>query len=72
MCLPPIPAVQVLAARSSLRASDRHTQDGAYEGHTFNINDANSATWGATPGLGGGSNHVKVRYTPTQWSVVGK
>jgi hypothetical protein len=36
----------------------------ALEGHTYNVSDANSATWGAAATAGGGSNHVKVRFTP--------
>jgi hypothetical protein len=41
------------------------------EGDTYNVSDANTATWGAAA-LSGGSNHVKVRYNGTQWTVVGK
>lgn len=42
----------------------------AIEGMEFNINNSNTATWGANA-AGGGSNHVKVRYNGTNWTVVG-
>lgn len=41
------------------------------EGMEYNIIDSNTATWGATA-AGGGSNHVKLRYNGTNWTVVGK
>ncbi len=44
----------------------------AYEGETYNVRDANTATWGDPVTAGGGSNHVKVRFTPAAWTVVGK
>lgn len=42
-----------------------------FEGQEYSITDSNTATWGATA-AGGGSNHVKVRYNGTNWTVVGK
>jgi hypothetical protein len=43
----------------------------AYEGDTYNVSDANTATWGAAVTAGGGSNHVKVRFTSSKWTVMG-
>jgi hypothetical protein len=43
----------------------------ASEGDCYNVSDANTATWGANP-LGGGSNHAKVRWNGTKWTVMGK
>jgi hypothetical protein len=43
----------------------------AQEGDCYNVSDANSATWGANP-VGGGSTHAKVRWSGTNWVVVGK
>jgi hypothetical protein len=40
------------------------------EGDEFDIGDSNTATWGAI-GAGGGSNHVRVRYNGTNWTVMG-
>lgn len=40
------------------------------EGDCFNVNDASTATWGSNP-VGGGSTHDKVRWSGTNWSVVG-
>jgi len=41
------------------------------EGDEFDITDCNTATWGATA-AGSGSNHVKVRFNGTNYTVVGK
>lgn len=41
------------------------------EGMEFDINNSNTATWGATI-AGGGANHVKGRYNGTVWTVMGK
>lgn len=41
------------------------------EGMERDINNSNTAVWGATA-AGGGANHVKVRYNGTNWTVVGK
>jgi hypothetical protein len=41
------------------------------EGNCYDIRDGNTATWGAAVDSGG-SNHVKVRFNPTGWTVVGK
>lgn len=38
------------------------------EGSEFDITDCSTATWGATA-AGGGSNHVRVRYNGTRWTV---
>jgi hypothetical protein len=51
--------------------SDRRYVDNVYEGYTYNVSDANTSTWGAAVTAGGGSKHVKVRYTPTKWTVMG-
>jgi Pectate lyase superfamily protein len=41
------------------------------EGMEFDITDGSTATWGATVS-GGGSNHVKVRYNGSAWTVIGR
>ncbi len=41
------------------------------EGDERDIDNCNTAVWGATAAAGG-SNHVKVRYNGTNWTVVGK
>ena len=43
----------------------------ALEGKEYDITDCSTTTWGATAS-GGGSNHVRVRYNGTNWTVVGK
>lgn len=47
-------------------------QQNAYEGDCYNVSDSATATWGGAETAGGGANHVKVRYTPTAWTVLGK
>lgn len=47
-------------------------RDNVYEGYTYNVSDANTSGWGDAVTSGGGSNHVKVRYNPSSWSVMGK
>jgi hypothetical protein len=42
----------------------------AQDGMEYNISNSNTATWGATA-AGGGTNHVKVRYNGTNWTVMG-
>jgi hypothetical protein len=42
-----------------------------YEGQEYNIRDCNTAIWGAIAS-GGGTNHVKVRFNGTNWTVLGK
>lgn len=44
---------------------------GPLEGMEYDIVDCNTAAWGATA-AGGGSNHVKLRYNGSAWTVVGK
>ncbi len=44
----------------------------AVEGMEFDITDSTTTTWGANVTIGGGGNHVKVRYNGTNWTVVGK
>ena len=41
------------------------------EGDEYDITDSNTATWGATA-AGSGSNHVRVRYNGSNYTVVGK
>lgn len=41
------------------------------EGDAYNVSDCNTATWGATA-ASGGSNHDKVRWSGSNWTVVGK
>jgi hypothetical protein len=43
---------------------------GAVEGMEYDINDCNTAVWGAVA-AGGGANRVKVRYNGTNWTVMG-
>lgn len=43
----------------------------AQEGDAFNVNDANTTTFGAIP-FGGGSGHAKVRWNGQNWTVMGK
>jgi hypothetical protein len=45
-------------------------QVSAVEGMEYNITNCKTAIWGA-PAAGGGSNHVKVRYNGSTWTVVG-
>ena len=52
-------------------AGDPSTRN-AFEGDCYNVSDANTATWGAAITAGGGSNHVKARFTAAAWTVVGK
>lgn len=40
------------------------------EGDEFDISDSNTAIWGATA-AGSGTNHVRVRYNGTNWTVMG-
>lgn len=54
-----------------LTGADSGGNVNAFEGHTYNISDANTSTWGAAV-AGGGSNHVKVRQARSAWTVVGK
>jgi hypothetical protein len=44
----------------------------AVEGNEYNISDSTVNTWGTNVTVGGGSNHVKVRYNGTNWTLMGK
>jgi hypothetical protein len=47
------------------------TCSATFEGALINVNNSNSATWGATlPGVAG-PNHVLVRCNGTNWTIVG-
>jgi hypothetical protein len=46
-------------------------RDNVYEGYDYNVSDADTAVWGAAAARSG-SNHVKLRYTPAGWTVLGK
>lgn len=48
------------------------TNPAAVEGDEFNVTDSPTATWGANVTTGGSSNHVKVRYNGSGWTVMGK
>jgi hypothetical protein len=43
---------------------------GGFEGILANVNNSNTATWGATV-AGGGTNHIQARCNGTNWTVVG-
>jgi hypothetical protein len=43
----------------------------AAESDCYNVSDANVSTWGNAT-VGGGSTHAKVRWTGSNWSIVGK
>jgi len=43
----------------------------AVEGVTYNVSNADTATWGAAA-VSTGSNHCKLRFTPAAWTVMGK
>lgn len=47
------------------------TGGNVFEGDEFNISDSTTATWGANVTVGGGANHVLVRYNGSNWTVVG-
>jgi hypothetical protein len=44
----------------------------AVEGNEYNISDSTVNTRGTNVTVGGGSNHVKVRYNGTNWTLMGK
>lgn len=43
----------------------------AQEGDCYNVSDSDVSTWGSNP-VGGGSTHAKVRWSGSNWSLIGK
>jgi hypothetical protein len=43
----------------------------ARQGELYNVSDADASTWGVTT-AGAGSTHAKVRWSATNWTVIGK